>query len=252
MRLIFGSALIHPASPQPLLTLGSHRSAQPTPQLNLVSAQSYQTEGLGMGERTNPVAITVWCGKLTFHGLSSVERVTLDAFLASGCPWWHSIVAHARTEKLSCPMAKVPMPALWSGKSSATFSSCLRRRNSDFLFFPSFLSAWPSSGAGSAYRTCCAAGELGELCLFLLQLCLTNTYLNDTFFILCHITRAESLLVGPSDCNKHNPSSLSLNMLKSSWGHQRQQRFRLLMQIPGFRLAQCSAFCKASIKRLLI
>lgn len=54
MRLIFGSALIHPASPQPLLAPGSHRSAHPTPQLNLVSAQSYQTEGLGMGERTNP------------------------------------------------------------------------------------------------------------------------------------------------------------------------------------------------------
>ena len=79
MRLMFRSALVHPASPQPFLAPGTHRSAQPTSQLNLVSAESYQTEGLGK-------ARTVRCGKLTFCGLSAVERVTLDAVLASRCP----------------------------------------------------------------------------------------------------------------------------------------------------------------------
>lgn len=79
MRLIFGSALVHPASPQPLLVPGTHCSAQPTSQLNLVSAESYQTEELRK-------ARTGRCGKLTFHGLSAVERVTLDAAVASRCP----------------------------------------------------------------------------------------------------------------------------------------------------------------------
>lgn len=125
-------------------------------------------------QRTNPGARMVQCGKLTFRGLSATERVTLDTVLVSGCPWWHHLVALT-----GCPAPR--QRPLCSWEKQWTSSSSLWRRNSDLPFCTSFLSAWPFSIAGSAHRTCCAAGER---CLLLLQLWLTNTFTQHVKIIL--------------------------------------------------------------------